>query len=64
MGISPSKILGLFQCQVPSIKSQYPGGDYPKWYYWVANDGVQYEDNAEGKSYDAVFAACGSLDRG
>jgi branched-chain amino acid transport system substrate-binding protein len=59
LGISPSKILGLFQCQIPSIKSQYPGGDYPKWYYGVANDGAQYESDAEGKTYNAVFAAMG-----
>lgn len=59
LGISPAKILGLFQCQIPSIKSQYPGGDYPKWYYGVANNGVQYEDNAQGKAYDALFSAMG-----
>ncbi len=59
LGISTSKILGLFQCQIPSIKSQYPGGDYPKWYYSVANSGVQYENGTAGKQYNALFAAMG-----
>ena len=59
LGISPSKILGLFQCQIPSIKSQYPGGDYPKWYYSVANSGIQYENGSAGKQYNALFAAMG-----
>ncbi|MBV9197068.1 MAG: ABC transporter substrate-binding protein [Solirubrobacterales bacterium] len=59
LGIDPGKVLGLFQCQVPSIKSQYPGGDYPKWSYTVANNGVQYENNAAGNTYRQVFAAMG-----
>jgi branched-chain amino acid transport system substrate-binding protein len=59
LGINPHKILGLFQCQVPSIKSQYPGGDYPKWNYSVADAGVEYENGPAEKTLQAVFKGVG-----
>jgi branched-chain amino acid transport system substrate-binding protein len=55
LNINPHKILGLFQCQVPSIKSQYPGGDYPKWNYSVADAGVEYDNGPAAHQLDAVF---------
>lgn len=59
LGINPHKILGLFQCQVPSIKSQYPGGDYPKWNYSVADAGTEYTTGAAAKALQGVFKGLG-----
>ncbi len=59
LNIDPHKVLGLFQCQVPSIKSQYPGGDYPKWNYSVADAGVEYENGPAAKTLRSVFKGLG-----
>lgn len=58
LGISPQKIIGLFQCQIPSIKSQYPGGDYPQWLYTTASP-APYESTTIGRQYKSVFAGLG-----
>jgi branched-chain amino acid transport system substrate-binding protein len=59
LNIDAGKVLGLFQCQVPSIKAQYPGGDYPKWAYSVADAGVEYQSGAAGDTFRGVFKALG-----
>jgi len=59
LGIPDNHVAGFFQCAVPQIKSQYPGGDYPKWYYGVASAGDQFEMNASGKAFAKVMAEFG-----
>lgn len=58
LGIDPGKVIGLFQCQIPSIKAQYPGGDYPKWNYVTASP-APYENTPTGDTYRGVFKAMG-----
>jgi branched-chain amino acid transport system substrate-binding protein len=58
LGIDPGKIIGLPQCDIPGIKSQYPGGDFPKWNYVTAFP-VIYENTGVGAEYKTVFAALG-----
>jgi branched-chain amino acid transport system substrate-binding protein len=59
LGIDDGKIAGFFQCAVPQVKSQYPGGDYPKWYYGVASAGDTFANNASGKAFAKVLAEFG-----
>jgi branched-chain amino acid transport system substrate-binding protein len=58
LGIPDTKIIGLFQCQIPSIKAQYPGGDYPQWLYTTGSP-APYESTTIGKQYKSVFGALG-----
>jgi branched-chain amino acid transport system substrate-binding protein len=58
LGIDPGKIIGLPQCDIPGIKSQYPGGDFPKWNYVTAFP-IIYETDGAGNTYRNVFSALG-----
>jgi branched-chain amino acid transport system substrate-binding protein len=60
LGIDQSKVAGFFNCSSPSIKSQYPGGDYPKWYYGIASSGDGYLNNAAGTAFRKALAAFGN----
>lgn len=59
LGIDDGKVAGFFQCAVPEVKAQYPGGDYPKWWYGVASGGDQFAMNAAGKAFAKVLTEFG-----
>jgi branched-chain amino acid transport system substrate-binding protein len=59
LGIPDKKVAGFFQCAVPQVKAQYPGGDYPKWYYGVAAAGDQFTNNASAAAFKKVLAEFG-----
>jgi len=61
LGIPDNKVAGFFQCAVPQVKSQYPGGDYPKWYYGVASAGDQFTKSPAGLAYKKVLVEFGKV---
>jgi branched-chain amino acid transport system substrate-binding protein len=59
LGIDQGKVAGFFNCAVPSLKKDYPGGDYPKWYYGIASGGDGYLNTPGGKAFRNALGAFG-----
>jgi branched-chain amino acid transport system substrate-binding protein len=60
LGIDPNKIVGFLDCTQPTIQSQYAGGDYPKWWYGIAQSGdAIVPTSPAGKAYMTAMRAFG-----
>jgi branched-chain amino acid transport system substrate-binding protein len=59
LGIPDEKIVWYTQCQQPTIKDQYPGGDYPKWYSGISQSGDGLIKSPTGKAYAEALGEFG-----
>jgi branched-chain amino acid transport system substrate-binding protein len=59
LGIKPTMVTWYTQCQQPSIKSQYPGGDYPKYYSAISQSGDALIMDPTGVAFKAALAKFG-----
>ncbi len=60
LGIDPSKVVGLFDCTIPSLQDGYTGGDYPKFYYGIAQGGdALVPDSPAGAAFLAALSQYG-----
>jgi len=59
LGIKPSQVLWYTQCQQPTIKSQYPGGDYPKYYSSISQSGDALINDPTGVAFQSALAKFG-----
>jgi branched-chain amino acid transport system substrate-binding protein len=57
LGINASKLLTFTDCLVPSVRKQFPGGDYLKSWYQIAEAGDNLVLNADGKNFLAALTA-------
>ena len=60
LGISQSKLVSFTDCLSPTMRSQYPGGDFPKGWYQIAEAGDNIIQNAVGKQYKAALQMLGA----
>ncbi len=59
LGIAPNKVVWYTQCQQPSIKAQYPGGDYPKYYSGISQSGDALIKSPTGREFAKALGAFG-----
>ena len=59
LGISPNKVLWITACQQPSIKAQYPGGDYPQYYSSISQSGDALIMDPTGVAFKKALSAFG-----
>jgi hypothetical protein len=57
LGIKPSKILTFTDCLIPDVRSQFPGGDYMKSWYQIAEAGDNLVLNEAGQNFKAALTA-------
>ena len=57
--INPAKVLWYTGCQLPSIKAQYPGGDYPKFWSGTGQAGDPQANDPTGRAYYKVLREFG-----
>jgi branched-chain amino acid transport system substrate-binding protein len=58
--INPSTVVWYTQCQQPSIKAQYPGGDYPKYYSGISQSGDALTNDPTSKVYAKALTGFGA----
>jgi branched-chain amino acid transport system substrate-binding protein len=58
--INPKTVVWYTQCQQPSIKKQYPGGDYPKYYSGISQSGDALTNDPTAKVYAKALEAFGA----
>lgn len=56
-GIKPTQVVWYTQCQQPTIKAQYPGGDYPTYYSSISQSADALVNTSTGKAYTDALAA-------
>ena len=59
LGIKPNMVVWYTQCQQPSIKAQYPGGDYPQYYSAISQSGDALIKSPTGKAFQQALAKFG-----
>jgi branched-chain amino acid transport system substrate-binding protein len=59
LGVSPSKVIGETNCEQPAIKSQLPGGDYPKYNYAISEAGDPQVNDPTGAALTSALAKFG-----
>jgi branched-chain amino acid transport system substrate-binding protein len=59
LGIKPTQVVWYTQCQQPSIKAQYPGGDYPTYYSSISQSADALVGTPTGVAYTKALAAFG-----
>ncbi|HEY1777728.1 MAG TPA: ABC transporter substrate-binding protein [Solirubrobacteraceae bacterium] len=59
LGINPNKVIEFDQCDQPTIKSQYPGGDYPHWTAQLSQSGDPLIKDPTGTAMLKAFTQFG-----
>lgn len=59
LGIKPTQVIWYTQCQQPTIKAQYAGGDYPKYYSSISQSGDALIMDPTGVAFQKALAAFG-----
>jgi branched-chain amino acid transport system substrate-binding protein len=57
LGIQPTQVVWYTQCQQPTIKGQYPGGDYPTYYSSISQSADALVNTPTGVEYTKALAA-------
>jgi branched-chain amino acid transport system substrate-binding protein len=60
LGVSATKVLWQPQCEQPSIKSQFPGGDYPKYWQSIAQSGDAFAADPTGVAFKKALGQVGA----
>ena len=60
LGIDPNKVVQFDQCDQPTIKSQYPGGDYPHYASQLSQTGDPLIKSPTGVAMLKAFTAFGA----
>ena len=58
--IKPTSVVWYTQCQQPSIKAQYPGGDYPTYYSGISQSGDALTGDPTAVAFKKALTAFGS----
>ena len=59
LGVKPTQVVWYTQCQQPSIKSQYPGGDYPTYYSSISQSADALVNTPTGQAYTQALGKFG-----
>ena len=59
LGIKPHMVIGYTQCYQPSIKAQYPGGDYQQYNSSLSQSGDALIKSPTGKVFQQALAKFG-----
>jgi branched-chain amino acid transport system substrate-binding protein len=61
LNIDENRAVGFTSCVHPELKSQYPNGDFPKWYYGQGQSGDALLQNKAGKAWRGALTKYGLL---
>jgi len=59
LNVDPRKVVGFLDCTTPNLKKSYPGGDFPKWWYGIAQSGDALVNNASGRAFRKALGQFG-----
>jgi branched-chain amino acid transport system substrate-binding protein len=59
LGISPHKVIGFTDCTTAANKPQFPGGDFPQYYYSLSQSGSALVGDPTGVAFTNALAAFG-----